>query len=561
MKILVNARIYTMAGSTRPVAAMAWDNDRIARLGTREELCARFPDAALVDARGNTVFPGFIDPHIHFLQGVLYRYALDCTPDKTPSLDALKAAVQLAGKGLENGSWVVGQGYDPASFDGLRPPDRNDLDQACPDNPVVLFHYSLHECVANSKALELAGIGPESQNPPAGEIEKDRKGIPTGRLIETAMEKVHLLSQRFLFAHRREAVLETFSKAQSDLFAKGITRIGDPAVDGEMIEFYREADEKNQLHLPIILHFCSNRQMLNLPWDIVETPRLKQEELTPSQNLIPGPLKIFLDGANRAGIKVTPTAFILTVFATLFRCIKQLSLDPLRVAGRSPATFGKDFRFHLGTLMADVPDGIRLAKKAVNMGFPLCFHAIGNEAVKQALDIIKAVRKDHPMDAPPRIEHAMILDQDLIDEIKALDITIVTQPALLSHMSKDNIPYMPGLCQMPFKSLVDKGIRLSGSSDWPVDSFDPLLAIHHAVTRETIGGYILDPHEALSVEEAVNLYTSTAAHTLGCARDAGTLEPEKRADFIVLDADPFMSDKEIKNINILETWVAGEKVY
>lgn len=556
MKILTQALIYPMDSENRPVAAMAWDKGRIVRLGDPAELRSAFPGAEIVRADGNVVVPGFIDPHIHFLQGILYRNALDCSPEKIASIEGLRAVLARACDGRPGTHWIVGQGYDPAVLPGRRAPHRRDLDAACPDHPVVIFHYSFHECVANSKALELAGITKDSKDPFAGQIEMDKAG-PTGRLIETAMEKVHRLSQDFLLALHRETLLDAFSKAQSGLFSKGITRIGDPAVDASMTDFYTAADEKGKLRIPVVLHFCSNRQMLLLPWDVVTGPRPVQD----SPNLIAGPLKIFLDGGDRAGMVLTLGQYALTCLATLVRCLKKASLDPLRTASRSPARLGRDLKVHIGTLMAPVRDSVGLAEKAVENGFPLCFHAIGNEAVRQAVEIIQRVRQAHPAGVPPRIEHALFADDALIGEIKKQGITIVTQPCFLSHMSRDNLPFLPGLKPMPIRSYNDAGIRVAGSSDWPVASCDPLLAMHHAVTRETIGKETLRPDEAVSPGRAMALYTTEAAHALGCSREVGSLEPDKQADFVVLDSDPFLTSRGMKHIRVCQTWLRGERVY
>lgn len=557
MNIIVNASIYPMDKSCVPVSAMAWQNGRILRLGRESDLVNEFPSARLIDAHGRTIVPGFIDPHIHFLQGILYRRALDCSPDNAPTIDALKNRLSIACHGKPATSWIIGQGYDPTAFTDGKGPTRYDLDQACPDNPAVVFHYSFHECVANSKALDLAGIDENTKSPYAGKIQKDSDGRPTGLLIETAMAKVHLLSQNFLLQYGKEDILLEFSKAQADLFASGITRIGDPAVDTGMIDFYREADKQGQLHLPVVFHFCSNHQMLTLPWDVVSQPPPAFD----SPNLICGPLKIFLDGADRAGVELSLGQYALTCIATLWRSLKQFSLKPIQVAGRSPSRLRRDFKVHIGTMMAKKQDGINLAEKATKMGFALCFHAIGNEAVKQAVEIIKKVRHRHPAEAPPRIEHALFVDDTLIRKIREQSIAIVTQPGFLSHMSKENVPFLPGLKQMPLKSYLNTGIRVAGSSDWPVASHDPLLAMHHAISRETVNGETLQINEAITLQEAMMLYTTQAAHVLGCSADAGTLEAGKRADFIVLNSNPFTDPSRLKKMKVSQTWIGGKRVF
>jgi predicted amidohydrolase YtcJ len=213
-------------------------------------------------------------------------------------------------------------------------------------------------------------------------------------------------------------------------------------------------------------------------------------------------------------------------------------------------------------MMVDTAKCRNLVSKAIDKNYTLAFHAIGNEAISQAINIIALEGKKHRNYPPPRIEHCLFLNDEMIRRIKELNITVVTQPYFLTHMSKENVPHLPGIKQLPLKSFLDAGIRVAGSSDWPVASCDPLLGIERAVTRETKNSEILQKCEAITVHEAIAMYTSEAAFALGQSHDIGSLESGKRADFILLPENPFSGDKiKWDSLKVISTFLGGEKVF
>ena len=213
-------------------------------------------------------------------------------------------------------------------------------------------------------------------------------------------------------------------------------------------------------------------------------------------------------------------------------------------------------------MMAPTEELYELVSQAVDRGFTLAFHAVGNESVAQAIDAVAHVREKHKDYPPPRIEHAILLDDELIGRMADLDIAVVTQPYFLTHLRSENVPELPGIKLLPLRSLIDAGIRVSGSSDWPVASNQPLLAIERAVSRVTEGAERLQEHEAITVKEAIAMYTSEAAHVLGCGEDVGSLEAGKRADFILLSKNPFdLKQGEWDRLNVERTYLGGDIVF
>jgi hypothetical protein len=538
--------------------AIAWEKDKIIEVGKKQDLLEKYRESEEIDGHGYTLLPGFIDPHIHFLDGLIYQGALDCSPEKAPTIERLKELLHESAKQPKKGQWVVAHGYDPWEYPGKKTPNRYDLDDACPDNPAVIIHYSVHECVANSRALQLARIDENTPQPFAGEIKKDRKGNPTGHLIETAMGSVLKQSRENLIENTKVDIIKRLVKMQNSLFEFGITRIGDPAVQTKSRALYQEACDKGLLKIPVVLYPCNDENMLELPWDKVNQPQPWED----TEQLMTGPLKIFLDGADRAALVLDVRQFFKTILMTFLASIQTLSLNPIKTSMRSPVKPGRDLKLHFGLMMADTAKCRDLVSKAIDKNYTLAFHAIGNEAISQAINIIALEGKKHRNYPPPRIEHCLFLNDEMIRRIKKLNITVVTQPYFLTHMSKENVPHLPGIKQLPLKSFLDSGIRVAGSSDWPVASCDPLLGIERAVTRVTKTDEILQKCEAISINQAIAMYTSEAAFALGQNHDIGSLESGKRADFILLSENPFLDDKiKWETLKVISTFLGGENVF
>ncbi len=305
MKIMRNVAIYKMDASFGTATAIAWEDGAIVAVGNEAELSEQFPGAEEIDGNGCTMLPGFIDPHIHFIHGLLYRGALDCSPEKAPTIEALKDLLRQSANSASKDQWVVGHGYDPLKFPGGKAPTRHDLDDACPDSPAVILHYSCHESIANSKALALAGIESQTPNPFAGEIIKDSEGNPTGQLVERAMTRVETLATKSLIANTEDWLMEKLPGAQEELFGFGLTRIAEPAVMPAYEVLYRKALKAGALKMPIVMYPSSAKGLLEAPWD-----RLEDEATGGGDDrLRVGPLKIFLDGSDRLAIVLKPIQF------------------------------------------------------------------------------------------------------------------------------------------------------------------------------------------------------------------------------------------------------------
>ena len=205
---------------------------------------------------------------------------------------------------------------------------------------------------------------------------------------------------------------------------------------------------------------------------------------------------------------------------------------------------------HSGILFYSGTDANEVVGRAVERGYAVAIHAFGNEAIDQALTAIGKVRKRHTDVPPPRIEHAAILDDDLIARAADLGVQIVTQPAFLFPLGSAHAPEMPGLRLLPLRSLADRGVRVASSSDGPM-AFDPLLALRAAVTRRATPERTIHEDEGIAPEAWLRMATVEGARAAASLDVAGSIEAGKRADLVLVDADG----------NLKRTLIAGRIVY
>ncbi len=538
--------------------AIVWEKDKIIAVGDKKSLSREYKFDNEIDGNGATLLPGFIDPHIHFFDGAMFKGSMDCSTENAPDISSLKKLISEVSGKCNSDEWIVGKGYNPLELVEKRPPDRHDLDEACPDKPVVIFHFGFHECVVNSKALNILGINRKTPNPFAGEIVKNLLGSPTGRLIETAEGEVLSIVREYFAGKSEEEVEKRIEEAQSLLFSYGVTRVADPAVSTSTRKFYEKIRENGYLKLPVVLYPCDDKNMFSIPMNMAEKIPYKGNDPL----LTTGPLKFFLDGGDRAAMKISIFQALNSLWWTLKQTFRKKSLEPIKLIFSSPSTFKKDFMLHLGVLMTPTDECSTCVKKAIQNDHSVAFHAIGNEAVEQATDIIKSIDVHHKKSPPPRIEHAVFITDSSIKKIKEQEMAVVTQPSFLEYIGCENIPPLPGFRKIPLRSLLDAGITVSGSSDWPCASCNPLEAVDKAVTRIINSSETVQKSEAVSIKEAISMYTSTAAFVLGQIKDVGTLEPGKRADFILLSKDPFKTEEsDLSKIYVKKTYLGGSLVY
>ncbi|HET9497245.1 MAG TPA: amidohydrolase [Candidatus Limnocylindria bacterium] len=539
-----SADLVLAGGLVEPIAprpasadAVAVTDGRISAVGTMAEVEGLIgPSTRVVRLNGETVLPGFQDAHNHAVYGGLMHTGcnLHDLPDEAAYLEAVRAWAE-AHPELE---WIVGDGWHYGTFSSPMP-HRSALDRAVPDRPVYLTAYDGHSAWANTRALELAGIGPETADPEHGRFERDPDGMPTGMLVEDATAVVDRLVPKPSHATLVQALLDS----QRQLHSWGITAWHDPAVNPEWLPAYREALADGRLTARVVA--AQQWQPWGRDPEADPLPRLLADrEASRSVGLRSDVVKFFLDG-----VFESQTAYVLEPYLE----------DGRPGANRSRPEYVQD---ELNTAVADLE----------RHGFDCHFHAIGDAAVRQALDAVAAAREvNGPRDARHSIAHIELIDPVDIPRFAELGVAANMQPfwAHLDDETRDiQVPVIgPDRydARYAFGDLFRARARLAIGSDWTVTTADPLQILEVAI-RRIFPTRRDDP--PWRPDQRLDLDTALAAATVGSAwvsrmeTDSGTIEVGKRADLVVLDRDlRAIPDGLLADARVRLTFVAGETVY
>ncbi len=515
-----NARVWTAVEGARDAEAFVVCDGAIAFVGGMEEAAAAAgASAATVDLDGAFVMPGFIETHSHFIQGGFQLSRLDLRG--VDAKGAFQDAIQAQAEKVPNGVWILGGSWDHTLWGGDLP-TRDWIDAVAPEHPVFLARVDRHMAVANSAALALAGIDPATASPEGGEILKDAEGRPTGVLRDNAM-----LLVAAAIPPPGDAEFDAALQAAQDYAASlGVTMAVDLQTFDEL-DAYRRAMAVDAMRLRAYVGTPINR------WRRLAD--LVAEEGRGDAMVQWGAVKGYGDGSLGAR-----TALLHEPYAD------------------DPNTRG--LRVTPGPVLADQ------IQKAAAAGLAVHVHAIGDAANDWLLDVYEEARADHP-NARLLIEHSQHLTDDAVIRFAALDVVAAMQPAHLVddgrwaglRLGADRID-----TTYRFRSLMDAGAPLIFGSDWPVATLDPRVGLFAAATRRTNdganpGGWV--PGEKITMEEAMRAYTVDAARALG-REDLGELAPGRRADFVVLSADPrALAPEGVLGIRVLRTVVDGTEVF
>jgi predicted amidohydrolase YtcJ len=519
-----------------PGHALAVHEGRVAAVVPEEE-AAGVAAREVVDLAGGLVLPGFQDAHVHPVQGGVER--LRCDLSDLGSREEYLAAVRTYVDRHPERPWVLGGGWAMPAF-GPAGPLAADLDEAVGDRPVFLLNRDHHGAWASSAALRLAGVHAGTPDPADGRIERDGEGRPTGTLHEGAMALVRAV----LPPTTEEEYDEGLQVAQAYLHSCGITAwqdaiLGGYAGMGDVAPAYLRAVEGGRLTARVrgALWWERDRGLEQVA-DLLE----RREAFT--QGLLDaGSVKVMQDG----------------VAENYTAGMSRPYLD-----GHGAPTDNSGLSF------VD-PDLLREAVTRLDAeGFQVHVHAIGDRAVREALDAFADARAANgPSAGRHHIAHLQVVAPADRRRFAELDVTANLQALWAVNdeaMVEMTLPFIDGELagwQYPFGSLAAAGVRLAAGSDWPVTTPDPLAALHVAVNRvdpEEPGEPFL-PGEALGAEQAFAAYTSGSAY-VNHLDDTGTLAAGMRADLAVLDRDPFAGDPaEIAASRVVATYVDGDRVW
>ena len=489
---------------------MAIWNGTVTDLGTELEILKlRTRNTKTRNLRGKVVLPGFCDSHIHLLNyGMLLR-TLDLS--KTESIEELKRQVARTESLKSDDEWVLGRGWDDEKLREHRYPDRRDLD-AVSSKPVFLKRVCGHIAVANTKALEQAGIAKGTPEPNGGIIVRDADGQPNGVVKEHALELVEKVIPQSIAENRKAIVL-----AARRLAKLGITSLQCIVGDAKELVALQRARQDNEI--PQSIYAIVPHHLM----DQLVALGLATEKDGAGFRI--GGVKLFLDG----------------------------SLGARTAALRAP--YADDWS-NSGMLTMQKEEFDAIARKARDAGFQLCIHAIGDKAVELAVQTLEeSFGARGCRELRHRIEHASLTDQELVSKMGRLGITASVQPRFIfsDSWAQERLGTERTKQLYPFASFIRNRVVLTAGSDCPVEDPNPFEGLWSATERPG-----LDSGEKLTVSQSIRAYTESPAYASFSDDIRGTLEPGKIADLVVIDRDPFECDSEsLRKTRVLETIIGG----
>jgi len=513
--LVLNANLVTLNPKQPKAEAIAIQNGRIVAVGSNEEVREYIgKQTRVIDAKNKTIVPGFVDCHVHMTGFGHFLHTLNLR-----NVESVKEMQQKLREYVQKNperSWILGGRWDQDRFVEKRYPTRWDLDGAVADKPVFLIRVCGHLGVANSRALQLAGISKETTIE-SGKIDLDEaSGEPNGILRENALELVWKAIPKPSSKQLEEACISACKKAVK----AGLTCVHWIIGSAQEIRIIQKLFLNGKLPLRVYLGISAD--LLDQLVDLGLLTGFGNDMVKI------GFVKIFADG----------------------------SLGARTAALKEPYS---DKPETSGIILYTQRKLNRLVSKAHRAGLQLAVHAIGDRAIEAVLKAFENALKKHPRkNHRHRIEHCSVLNPRLIKRMKHLGLIASVQPHfvvsdfwVVTRVGKDRARWV-----YPFKTLVKEGLIVTSGSDCPVEPIDPLLGVWAAVTRKSFA------EENLTVEEALKTYTLNAAYASFDENNKGTIEVGKLADLTVLSDDLFnVPPDEIKRARVEMTIVDGKIVY
>lgn len=529
--------VLTLDPDRPRASALAVLGDRLVAVGDDADLEGLTADRT-VELGGATVVPGFHDAHQHC---VSYGMSLAELPLSTPPVARLADvydAVAAAARTTPEGGWVVGSGYDQNRLAERRHPTARELDAVAPRHRVWLKHTSGHMAVVNGAVLAEIASAPV---PPGGRVDLDADGAPSGLLLETAQALVRGL----VYPYAVDDLADAVDRATRHYLTEGVTSVQEAGIGAGLIAWsprelaaYAQARADGRLHVRATLMVAADalHEVGGSPRDATTTGLdLGIATGLGNDTLRIGALKVFSDGS-----MIGRTAAMTSPFAD----------DP----------------GNAGYLQRD-PDELReLVRRAHAGGWQVATHAIGDLAVRTALDCYEAALAERPRPgARHRVEHAGVVDDADLERFARLGVVPVPQGRFVNElgdgMARALGPDRVRHCYRQ-RSFLERGIPLPGSSDRPVVQGAPLAGIADLVLRRTASGEPFGPDEALTPLQALHAWTLGSAYAAFEEHRKGSLVAGKLADLVVLSGDPTAVDPEqIASLQVLATVVGGEARY
>jgi predicted amidohydrolase YtcJ len=538
--VLNNGKVVTVDPAKPEAQAIAVRGDVIVAVGTEAEIKPYIgPATKTLDLGGALTIPGFIESHGHFTGLGATKLELDLT--RAANWDEIVAMVAAKAKETKPGEYILGRGWHQAKWDKKPVPNvegfatHDALSKASPNNPVLLTHASGHAVYANAKAMELAGITRSTPDPPGGDILRDARGNLVGVFRENAGD---LVDRGLSAALNRRSPQEVEADARKvvelavqDCLSKGITSFYDAGQSFRTVDLYKRLADEGKLGLR--LWVMVNEDNKSLAQNIAKYRMIDYGD----KHLTVRSIKRLVDGA--LGSR---TAWMLASYA--------------------------DLATSTGLNTYKIEDLKETARVAIENGFQLCTHAIGDRANRETLDVYEEIFKAHPdkKDLRWRIEHAQHLNSADIPRFGALGVIAAMQTV---HATSDALYVLDRLGAQRaeegayvWQKLMKTGAIISNGTDVPVEDANPIPCFYSAVTRKLKNGSMFYPDQRMSREEALKSYTINGAFSGFEEKTKGSLTPGKLADITVLSKDIMsIPEDEIPSATVKYTIVGGKVMF
>lgn len=526
--LLLNGVVYTMNDKHPTAEAIAIQGDRIAGVGSNEAIKASFSSSRIIDLRGRAVYPGFIDSHAHLEELGAFLNNVDLSGTSSPR--EIQDLVAAQSTRIAPGAWVRGRGWDQNRWKSKSFPTHATLDAVAKDIPIYLRRIDGHAVWVNAKAMAIAGITRSTRDPEGGRIVRDATGLPTGVFVDNA---IALLDSVLPAPSEQERTAAIEAGIQACIRV-GLTEVHDMGVDLEEISIYKKLIDSGRFPFRVYAAIDG----IGPTWD--HYSRNGPEISKDGGRLTIRALKLYEDGAlgSRGAALIEP-----------------YSDDP---ANR-------------GLTLASANVLRTVVSEALEHGFQVCIHAIGDRANNITLNVYEEVLKSHnarPEKARFRIEHAQVLDKNDIHRFHELGVIPVMQPTHCTsdmYWAEERLGPRRILGAYAWRSLLDAGSIVPAGSDFPVESPNPLWGYYAAITRQDHTGWPeggWHPEQRMTREEALKAFTLWGAWA-GFEEDSrGSIDKDKLADIVILTRDIMkIEPADILSTTVEATIIGGSVVY
>ena len=531
---MINGKVITVDKNFSTAEAISVKNGLVQHVGATEEVKKLVgPETKVVDLKGKTVMPGLYDSHLHVTGTGSALMMINCRTPPMSSIEDMKKAVAEKVMNAKPGEWILGRGWDQAKLAEHRNPSRYDFDKVAPENPVVLTRTCGHLLVANSKALEIAGITKDTASPVGGKIVKDEDGEATGMLEESPA--MNLVRQHIPpdgipeFMAQIKTAFQAFNKV-------GITSVIDAGTTEDQMVAYQRLREQGDVTVRtnFMLRAIDGNEPLESTLGRIKKFPMNTcfgDELLRFQGL-----KILIDG----GIGGR-TALLREPYEN----------DP------------DDY----GLLTVPVENLQKMVDAANERGMLCGIHCAGGKAMDIVIDAFKNTNKIKPIKGRGfYLIHAYQPSEENFKDCRELGINVASQPSFLYYLGDsyhENVGDERSKWLKPHRAWIDNGIMVASGTDSPVTPYPPFVSLWASIARRTeINNTQMGTKQKVSREEAIKMYTINGTYLTFETDIKGSLEAGKLADMVIIDRDVLTCpEDDIKDTKVLATYLGGKVVY